>query len=32
MNDQYKYFEQHLTLGIAQKLIHELFAGQTVQK
>lgn len=32
MNDQYRYFEQHLTPRIAQELIQELFTGQTVQK
>lgn len=32
MNDQYEYAERPLTPGIAQNLIIELFAGQTVQK
>ncbi len=32
MNNQDKYFEKSLTPGIAEKLIQELFAGQTVQK
>ena len=32
MNDQYEYIEKPLTPGIAEKLITELFAGQTVQK
>lgn len=31
-NNQYRYFEQTLTPGIAQELIQALFAGQTVQK
>lgn len=31
MNDQYKYFEQHLTPSIAQELIQELFAGQPLK-
>ena len=31
MNDQYKYFGQHLTPSITQELIRELFAGETVQ-
>lgn len=32
MNNQYEYVERPLTLNIARKLIHELFAGQTVQR
>ena len=32
MNDQYKYVEESLTPNMAQELIQELFAGQTVQK
>ena len=32
MNNQYEYAEKSLTPKIAQHLIHELFAGQTVQK
>lgn len=32
MNDQYEYAEKSLTPRIAQHLIIELFAGQTVQK
>ena len=32
MNNQYEYVEKPLTPGIAEKLIQELFAGQTVQK
>ena len=32
MNDQYEYAEESLTPRIAQHLIIELFAGQTVQK
>lgn len=32
MNNQYQHFEQPLTPSIAQELIQELFAGQTVQK
>ena len=32
MNDQYQYFEQHLTPSIAQELIQELFTGRTVRK
>ena len=31
-NNQYQYSEQPLTPGIAQELIQELFAGQTIQK
>lgn len=31
MNDQYQYSGQHLTPSIAQGLIRELFAGETVQ-
>ena len=31
-SDQYEYFEKPLTPGIAEKLIQELFEGQTVQK
>ena len=32
MNNQYEYAEKHLIPSIAEKLIQELFAGQTVQK
>ena len=32
MNNQYEYLEKPLTPSIAEKLIQELFAGQTVQK
>ena len=32
MNDQYQYFEQHLTPSIAQELIQELFEGETVRR
>ena len=32
MNNQYEYVEKSLTPKIAQHLILELFAGQTVQK
>ena len=32
MNNQYEYVEKPLTPSIAQNLIIELFAGQTVQK
>ena len=32
MNNQYEYFEKPLTPGRAEKLITELFAGQTVQR
>ena len=32
MHNQYQHFEQPLTPSIAQELIQELFAGQTVQK
>ncbi len=31
MSDQYKYVGKNLTPGIAEELIQELFAGQTVQ-
>ena len=32
MNNQYQYSGKHLTPSIAQELIQELFAGQTVQR
>ena len=32
MNNQYKYFGQHLTARMSRELIQELFAGQTVQR
>ncbi|MDE0013230.1 MAG: tetratricopeptide repeat protein [Candidatus Poribacteria bacterium] len=32
MNDQYQYFEQHLTPSIAQELIQGLFEGETVRR
>ena len=32
MNNQYEYAEKPLTPNMAQELIQELFAGQTVQK
>ena len=32
MNNQYEYAEKPLTPSIAEKLIQELFAGQTVEK
>ena len=32
MNDQYQYFEKHLTPSIAQELIQELFEGETVRR
>ena len=32
MNDRYQHFEKHLTPSIAQELILELFAGDTVQR
>ena len=32
MNNQYKYFGQHLTARMSRELIQELFEGQTVQK
>ena len=32
MNNQYKYFGQHLTARMSRELIQELFVGQTVQR
>ena len=32
MNNQYKYFEQHLTPRIARELVQKLFAGQTAHR
>ena len=32
MNNQYRYFGQTLTLGMAQELIQELFAGHDSSK
>ena len=32
MNNQYKYFGQHLTARMSRELIQELFAGQTIHK
>ena len=32
MNNQYRYFGQTLTPGMAQELIQELFAGRTAQR
>ncbi|MYB92568.1 tetratricopeptide repeat protein [Candidatus Poribacteria bacterium] len=32
MNNQYKYFRQHLTARMSRELIQELFAGQSVQR